>query len=142
MTVDIYPNRNRKPRWRAARRRELKAQGIIPANRQMVWTIVLTVVLLPEWAAKKRVKGLRDLWVDAAIGKRLLALDRRNGGQPSVTKAEFRRCDLCNRPLLGLEAAARRAIIETSATGRLAPCSPRCKDDLTMALWTKLSEVA
>ena len=134
----------RKPRWRAARRREMKAGGITPPNRLEVWSIKISEFLeMPDWVSRFAIQGLgtlpRQVWLRPAKAKLLLALDRAAGGRSEFTKSEFRHCDLCARPLIGVEAEARRRLLESGPKARTMPCGPNCQRDGEIGLWKKLA---
>lgn len=138
----------RKPRWRAARRREMKMRGITPANRQEVWCVQPSALLkVPDWVFRRAVKGLGSLpyyhqvWLRPRDAKRLCALDRMAGGRSHVTKTEFKRCHVCARPIIGAQAAERRKVIESGPAGRLTPCGPTCERDRELGVWTRLAEI-
>jgi hypothetical protein len=69
----------------------------------------------------------------------LLALDRAAGGRSEFLKTEFRRCEMCGRPLISHEAAKRRALVATSPTARALPCGPGCERDRTSEFWKKMA---
>jgi hypothetical protein len=132
--------RNRKPRWRAARRREAKAQGQPIPNRQEVWNVQVTALLaIPDAILRSAIVGLsvqsNAIWLRRGTAKLLIVLDRAAGGRSLVTKAEYKRCNLCNRPLLGPEAANRRYLIETVPEANSVPCSSNCQQDRDLKIW-------
>lgn len=134
---------NRKPRFRAARRREMKAQGTLPARRQWIYSIEPQALeVLPEWATGNSVKGLgktaRRVWLWDKDSKRLIGLDRAAGGRPRVTRAELRHCLSCSRPLVGIEAEQRRKLDESGPDGRRQPCGVDCERDKASRIWRKL----
>ena len=134
----------RKPRWRAARRREMKARGITPPNRQEVWSVKVSALKsLPDWASHCAVQGLgslpRQVWLRPAKAKLLIALDRAAGGRSLFSKSEFRHCEMCARPLIGIEAEKRRRSIEISPLARMLPCGPGCARDRELKTWKKLA---
>ena len=137
-------NRNRRPRWRAARRREMKARGITPPNRQEMWCVQPSALVnLPDWVSRATMNGLGSyadrVWLRPGHAKRLIALDRAAGGRSQVLKVEFRHCDMCARPLLSLEAERRRELIETDPTARSLPCGPNCERDRELRLWKRMA---
>lgn len=99
--------------------------------------------IIPRGFRDMAVAGLGDVWLHPRDGRMLRSYLRRQGCQTvKVLKAEFQRCQICSRPLLGMEATNRRILLTQSPAGELIPCSPRCHADLEMALWTKLMEAA
>lgn len=142
--MDERPYRNRKPRFRAARRRELRSQGETPANRQWAWCVRPAALLeLPDWVREAAVKGLglmRDrAWLWPVDAKRLIRLDRGAGGRSEVTIIEVRHCGLCARPLIGAEAERRRKLDEQGPQGREMPCGDGCRDDRRTGIWKRLA---
>ena len=136
--VQLVP-RNRKPRFRAARRKALRDRGIQTTNKRRIWHVTPTVLKrIPEWIQNQRVSGLAGLWLRCRAAQVLISLDKAAGGHPMVTVAVFRYCDLCGRPLVGAEANARIAQIEASPTGRSLPCGPTCEQDRISKLWKRL----
>jgi hypothetical protein len=122
----------------------MKARGITPANRQEVWNVKLSALLdLPDWLFRRAVQGLailpHQLWLRPRDAKRLCGLDRAAGGRSHVTKTEFKRCDMCARPLIGIEAEQRRRLIESGPTARTLPCGPDCERDRKLRIWKKLA---
>jgi hypothetical protein len=135
---------NRKPRWRATRRREMKAQGVTPPNRLRVWSVRISELLdMPDWVSRFAIQGLgtlpRQVWLRPWKAKLLLTLDRAAGGRSEYSKTEFRRCELCARPLIGTEAEARRRLLESCPKARTTPCGPNCLRDREIGLWKKLA---
>lgn len=144
MTEDVRPYRNRQPRYRAARRREMKAQGTIPANRQWIWCVrpgVLTPI--PEWARQLAVKSLGIgsdfIWLWPVDARRLIKQDREAGGLPEVQVFEARRCKRCGRVMIADEAVKRRKLDTSGPDGRKLPCGPRCDEDRRTMVWKKLA---
>lgn len=135
---------NRKPRYRAARLREMKDQGTLPARRQWIYSIEPSALeVLPEWAIQNSVKGLgktsRRVWLWDKDSKRLIGMDRAAGGRPRVTRAELRHCMACGRPLVGIEAEQRRKLDVGGPDGRKQPCGVDCERDKASRIWKKLS---
>jgi hypothetical protein len=111
--------------------------------RTHAWKVIVEApFVIPYDFRKQAIQGLQDCWLLPGLAKMLRRKLRHQGYNPRVLKAEFRLCDICNRPLLGMEATNRRILLQHSPAGELIPCSPRCQSDLEMALWTKLLEVA
>jgi hypothetical protein len=136
---------NRKPRWRAAAKLELKAKGVIPCRRQWIYSIEPQALEeLPQWAIDSSIKGLahtsRRVWLWDKDSKRLIGLDRAAGGRPRVTRTELRTCPLCARPLVGIEAERRRKLDQSGPDGRKQPCGVDCARDRESRVWKKLSK--
>jgi hypothetical protein len=114
---------SRKPRWRAARRQEMRARGTKPPLRWEVWRIRVSPLLtVPDWARQASIRGLpcapNEVWLRSWGAELLLRIDRVRGGYSEFAKTEFRRCDVCYRPLIGSEAEKRRLSIEADPAGR------------------------
>lgn len=142
MSTQSVLYRNRQPRYRLARRRALKAQGIKPTNRVRAWHVTPSALTtLPEWILERRLTGLssspRGIWLHPSDAKRLCAFDRAAGGHSLVTKTEYRHCELCSRPLIGPEAENRRHLLETGALARTLPCGPNCVRDQELRTWER-----
>jgi hypothetical protein len=134
--------RNRQPRYRAARRKALRAMGLVPPYRHEVWQVTTSALLeIPQWAIERRVPGLASFWLYAADARQLCGLDRKHGGRPTVLKAEYKRCELCNRPLLGSEAAKRNDMLAVTPNGHDVPCGPNCCADRQSKLWKLLGAI-
>jgi hypothetical protein len=134
---------NRKPRYRAAARAALRAQGIKAAYNCKIWHVTVSKAIpLPEWV-KNKFPGLsggeRYVWLDPSQGARLARFDRSLGGQPEVIITTFRYCEQCGRPLIGEEADNRRRLVGTSAEARLAPCGENCDRDKKSRIWINLA---
>lgn len=127
-------------RERSARKRALKAQGITPAKKQRAWCVqVAREMLAPHWWKAKAIKGLTPqsgwVWLRPRDAKRLIRQHQRQGLMCSVLKSEFKRCELCQRPLLSTEAEQRRRVMESSGEGRSLPCSANCKQEQDCNVW-------
>jgi hypothetical protein len=98
---------------------------------------------MPDWVSRFTIQGLgtlpRQVWLRPAKAKLLLALDRAAGGRSEFTKSEFRHCDLCARSLIGVEAEARRSLLESGPKAWTTPCGPNCQRDREIGLWKKLA---
>lgn len=125
--------RNRQPRYRAARRRALKASGITPRNRQQIWGVQLSGSI-PDALKPYVIHGLAVagyLWLTVRGAK--LAL--RMGWTKEVIKTEFKRCLLCHRPLIANAAEQYRKALESSA--EVLPCGLRCEAERISRLWDR-----
>ena len=122
----------------------MKAQGITPPNRQEVWSVKVSALInLPDWITRSAVQGLgslpRQVWLRPKKAKILIALDRAAGGRSQYSKTEFRHCEMCARPLIGIEAENRRRLIEDGPLARTLPCNPKCARDRELKTWKKLA---
>jgi len=112
---------NRQPSWRAERRRALRERGPVPKQERVFIVDTSTMSSLPEWIEKRRVKGFGlmngQVWLRAGRTNRLAAASLR------FIEVDFKRCVLCNCPLIGAQAEAYRKQMETD---RSLPCSPSC----------------
>ena len=141
------PYRNRQPRWRRAARtalnRQLKAQGTPPRLRQWIVSVEPERIPVPAWARRLGVQGLGQtssrIWLWPVDADRLAAEDRAAGGEPTLRRAEFRRCPVCARGLIGTDAEHRRALDAGSPEGRQTPCGPNCLTDRASGLWKRLA---
>lgn len=128
--------RNRQPRYRAARRRALRSQGVTPRNRQEAWGVkFITGSVAAASLARHRIPGLAIggyVWLKVRDAK--LAI--RMGWAREVIKAEFKRCLLCHRPLIGSEAEQYRKLLESGASPLL--CGSRCEQERISRLWYRL----
>lgn len=126
---------------RRARRYELRCKGIQKAYRRRVWCVEVSAIAMPEWARARAVKGLTQsatrVWLRPRDARMLARIDREAGGEPAMAEAEFRRCGVCNRPLLGLDAAARRELDESAVTGRQLPCGGDCLEAARDKRWSE-----
>ena len=132
--------RNRQPRWRAAHRRALNASGITTARAMHIINVKPSAIFdIPDSILRSEIPGLPKItgcvWLLPRDAKKLMTLDSRYGGWSKTLRVEFRRCDVCNRPLLGAEAADRRQVINNSPTARQIPCGDQCAEDLASGLW-------
>ena len=144
MSEDVRPYRNRQPRWRRARRQAMKAQGITPAERQWIWNVRIGgLAAIPDWARDAAVRGLGQtettVWLWPVDGRRLVKQDRAAGGLPEVQVVEVRRCQVCSRPLVGVDADRRRRLDESGPDGRSIPCSDQCRRDRDTKVWKKVA---
>lgn len=106
---------------------ELQSNGIQPARILRIMQVQLLDMDVPAWAIKKAVKGLpltsQTVWLRRKDGN---ALARYSGASCLTMETEHRACTLCQRPLLGVEAAERRRQIESDVTARQLPCGDTC----------------
>lgn len=130
--------RNNYPRALRVERREkkrvMRKRGIKPARKLWITCVVVTAIEIPKWASyyshRAFSRSKQHVWFKGrprTHAKRLIAEDRAAGGEPEVTTVEYRRCPVCKRPMLGLEAEVRRRIDESWIQGRDVPCSGECK---------------
>jgi hypothetical protein len=124
-----WPYRTTRQR-RRERRDKLKSMKITPTRRRRVFCVTITAIAMPQWAVDRRIKGLSAsptrIWLSASDARFLMSLDRDEGGHPWFAESEYRRCGLCNRPLLDVDAAARRYMDESTTTGKQLPCGADC----------------
>jgi hypothetical protein len=122
-------------RQRIEQRRELRVRGIVPGRHRRVYRVELTAMDAPAWVAEEAARSsvlraltsdARTVWLFARSARYLAERDRDAGGEPRVTRMEWRRCPQCERLLLGVDAAARRQLDESCRTGRQLPCGPDC----------------
>jgi hypothetical protein len=130
--------RNRQPRYRAERRRAMKAQGITPTNRQQVWGVkFIAGNLAARSLAQHRIPALAIggyVWLKVRHAKLAVKM----GWARQVIKTEFKRCLLCHRPLIANEAERYRKLLESSPDARSLPCGPRCEQERSSRLWDRL----
>lgn len=135
-TFSMLPlHRNRQPRFRAARRRLLKAEGITPRNRQEIWGVKFVRGMIPPILEPYVIHGLADggyVWLKRRGAK--LAL--RMGWAREMIRTEFKRCLMCHRPLIGMEAESYRTLLELSPVA--VPCGSRCEFERLSRLWDRL----
>jgi hypothetical protein len=111
------------------------------------WNVKGSALLdLPDSLFRRAVQGLaisaHQIWLRPKDARRLCALDRAARGGSQVPKTEFKRCDMCARPLLGIEAKQRRKLIETGPTARTLSCGPNCERDRKPRGWKKLAKAS
>lgn len=128
-TYDPEPAWRRERRWRKEDRAIAKAVGWRLPILVRVALVELDVIRVPDWARKKAIKGLTvtesSVWLRRIAANKLAQLDRECGGRPKVTPEDFRRCHLCDRPLLGSDAAT-RFDLDRKFEGHRIPCGPDC----------------
>ena len=108
----------------------LASREIAATRRRFVVQVTLDAIHVPLWAVERRVKGLSRsasrIWLRPRDAHFLARLDREAGGEPDLIEMELRYCPVCQRPLLGEDAAARRTLEESSRTARQRPCGTEC----------------
>jgi hypothetical protein len=98
----------------------------------MRWIYLLetTSLVIPEWAQKLQKPDFeRDpmkAWLPRWAAKMVAAMDREDGGSPTLTKSEYRRCPVCGTLYLQL-LAERRRLLDRGYTGRMKTCGPNCQ---------------
>jgi len=136
-------DRNRKPRWRAARRQALRSRGVRPPNQLDAWCVEVPykelTAEMKQWLEERMIPGLGSLltrvWLKPRDARHLMKGTIKT---LTVVRTECRRCELCARPLVADEAAARRRLIESDMNGREKPCGPRCAEEAQSGVWRKL----
>ena len=115
---------------RRARNRELREKGRKPCRMRKAWHVRPEVIAVPAWALERAVRGLSQstdaVWLLPTDAWMVARLDREAGGEPEMTEVEFRRCEICRRPLLAEDAEARRHLTESAMTGNQKPCGGEC----------------
>lgn len=128
-------------RVRQERRADLRARNIVQARPKYVYRVTTTAILMPAWCADRRIKGLTfnedTVWLNAKDARFLMARDQECGGQPRHSVAEYRRCSICSRPLLGEDAKLRRTLDESAVTGRQKSCGSDCLEAAKRRLWMR-----
>src|ERR1700761_1951289 len=120
--------------WQRQRehRKDLAHRAIPEARKRWIIRVSLTAIPMRDWAAKRRIPGLvfSDciVWLRPRDAMFLIHRDKEAGGNPLWVESEFRKCRICARPLLNLEAELRRELDESRMTGRQIPCGAECLD--------------
>lgn len=111
--------------WKAA----YKARGMKYPRIPTIGFVELDVITVPEWAWAKRIKGLTDtrknIWLRRILARELMREDEAAGGTPKVTWTSTRRCRICRRVLLGVD-AENRFLLDLKMCGEWTTCSPEC----------------
>ena len=117
-------------RYRQEKVEDRRNRGIKIARVQRIRGVRITAIPMPAWAAERRIKGLSFsdsfVWLMPSDARFLMRLDHEAGGDPHCAETEFRRCPVCNRPLIGDDARMRRDLDESAQTGRQKPCGAEC----------------
>lgn len=126
------------PLWK--RERERKRQDRLHFHRQgrscptlkTAVLVELAAIYAPAWAQAKAIRGLEStasaVWLGRIAAAKLAQLDREAGGTPGLTSAFYRRCQVCERTLLGVEAEARLEL-DRKLGGEGMPCGPDCLEE-------------
>jgi len=126
-------------RRRLEHKEELRNRGIQPARIHRVMGVRITAILMPDWARARSIEGLSVSdsfgWFRPSDARFLMRLDREAGGEPRSAEAEYRRCEVCGRPLIGEAARMRRELDESCRTGRQLPCGQECLDAARDGRW-------
>lgn len=125
----------------------MREQGtyVVPRRRGLVWLVAPDALFgIPEWARLEAVNGLGGtpdrVWLWPADAKKLISQARARGWRCRVTRTELRRCEVCGRPSVGLEAERRRKLDESGPQGRRLPCGDSCESDAASRIWKKLTK--
>lgn len=117
-------------RLRIERRGELRQRGITPNRVTRVYRVDLDKLTVPDWAARRAVKGLsgsrKHVWLRRWDAKRLEECEAQIGGLALLTETEYRKCPVCDRVLIGEDAEMRRRLNESCMTGTQLPCGGDC----------------
>lgn len=115
--------------WRRQEKKALRARGLKVPKLTQVGLVELAAISVPEWARSKAIRGLTltetSVWISRVPARRLMREDEAAGGKPKVAWTTYRRCKICQRPLLGLE-AERRHQLDKRFEGARAICGPDC----------------
>lgn len=69
----------------------------------------------------------QHIWVRSKkVAEQIAQYDHDKGGPGEIARTEWRRCNICGRILLNLEAERRRKQLESAMTGSQNPCGPNC----------------
>lgn len=116
-----------------AKRDYLNKRGIKSTRIRWALCVETTAIVIPEWAKLRRFRGFsyapNRVWFRGranGMAQILARQDREAGGKPEVTAVEYRRCEVCGRILLNLEAQARRRLAEACRDGRGLRCGGDC----------------
>lgn len=124
---------------RADRLSRLRSRAIAAARTQRIFCIEPSDIAVPAWARERQIQGLSNgadrVWLRRPDAELLMRLDREVGGNPGVMEAQYRRCPVCDRPLLGEDAEARRILDESAKTARQRPCGSECLDAAKDMRW-------
>jgi hypothetical protein len=110
-------------------RKNAKAWGITVPQLKTVVQVQTDAIAIPGWAREKAITGLASdstaVWLGRMAAAMLAKLDREAGGTPKLTTTVFRRCRICSRALLGIEAQERWEV-DRQRAGTDIPCGPDC----------------
>jgi hypothetical protein len=119
---------------RKTKREWLTRHGLKPTRTQTVYRVETDAINIPEWAEHRAIPGFSRepdvIWVKhRSVAKIIAEYDRAAGGRPSIDPFEARRCPLCRRWHLGLDARTLRESEEAARLDRklLEPCSIWCQ---------------
>lgn len=119
---------------RKTKREWMTRHGLQPTRAQSVYRIQTDAISIPEWAKHRAIPGFSRepdvIWVkQRSVAKMIAEYDRAAGGRPSIVEFEARRCPLCARWTLGLDAQMLRQNEEAARLSRkpLEPCSIWCQ---------------
>lgn len=115
--------------WRREEKKALRARGLKVPKLAQVGLVELAAISVPDWARSKAIRGLTltetSIWLSRVPARRLIREDEAAGGKAKVAWTTYRRCKICQRPLLGLE-AERRQQLDKKYEGERAICGPDC----------------
>ena len=119
---------------RKLKREWMKRHRLKPTRAQAVYRVQTDAINIPEWAEHRAIPGFSReadvIWVkQRGVAKMIAEYDRAAGGRPSIDPFEARRCPLCRRWHLGLDARTLRESEEAARLNRkpLEPCSISCQ---------------
>jgi hypothetical protein len=109
----------------------LRTYGRTPARPKYAFRVATTAIVIPQWARARTLAELTQsydhVWLRSGIlARRVAAMDRESGGNPTCDRMEIRRCKVCKRWLVGANAERRRMLDESAIDGRKLPCGPEC----------------
>jgi hypothetical protein len=125
LAANWFHDRGARRRYRALAR----ALGFKVPKLATVMLVEPSAIVVPAWARRKAIRGLGvhadKVWLGRMAGMKLVRLDCEGGGTPLVTTTVFRRCQICGRGLIGVEAEARWEL-DRQFVGDRIPCGPDC----------------
>jgi hypothetical protein len=115
--------------WRREEKKALRARGLKVPKLAQIGLVELAAISVPDWARSKAIRGLaltdKSVWLSRVPARRLMREDEAAGGKPKIAWTTYRRCKICQRPLLGLE-AERRQQLDKKWEGARILCGPDC----------------
>lgn len=122
-------------------RADRQMRGIKERRRKIVCRVETDAIAIPAWARAREVRGLSTgpdhVWLRRGDARALERLDRDSGGTPRVIEVEFRYCKVCGRPLMGDDAANRRALEQAGSTSWMLPCGEQCIEASKDGRWRR-----
>jgi hypothetical protein len=111
-----------------------RATRLYPAAKPIyAYRVEVVELAIPDWAKSRSIQGLSQsenhVWLRSrTLAYKLAQMERECGGSGRCDRMEVRRCRVCGRYMVGIQAERRRLQDEAGYGGRKMPCDEECHE--------------